>query len=129
MIINLTQHPSTADQRAAGVVDLQNQELAALKELLTFNDLPSREDIATRAEQIAGLAVLNGLGGEDEDPVPLQAMIGGAPYLMAPLEWALQNQGITPVYAFSLRETVEQPQPDGSVKKTQVFKHLGFVKA
>lgn len=129
MIINLTQHPATADQRAAGVVDLQGQELAALKELLTFADLPSREDIAARAEQIAGLAVLNGLGGEDEDPAPLQAMIGGAPYLMAPLEWALQNQGITPVYAFSLRETVEQPQPDGSVKKTQVFKHLGFVKA
>jgi hypothetical protein len=54
-------------------------------------------------------------------------MIGGAPYLMAPLEVALRAHGITPLYAFSVRESVEQTQPDGSVRKIAVFRHGGFV--
>ena len=43
------------------------------------------------------------------------------------LEEALMKRGIVPLYAFSRREVVETPLPDGSVKKTQVFRHLGFV--
>ena len=34
---------------------------------------------------------------------------------------------VKPLYAFSKREVVEEQLPDGSVRKTQVFKHLGFV--
>lgn len=56
-------------------------------------------------------------------------MVGGAPFFMAPLEAALRAVNIIPVYAFSKRESVEEKQPDGSVKKTQVFKHAGFVPA
>ena len=54
-------------------------------------------------------------------------MIGGAPFLMSPLESALLNNGIEPVYAFSTRESVEKKLPDGSVQKTNIFKHKGFV--
>jgi hypothetical protein len=54
-------------------------------------------------------------------------MIGGAPYLMGALEKALRECGFTPVYAFSKRESIDQPQPDGSVRKVAVFRHLGFV--
>ena len=36
MIVNLTQHPASADQRAAGVIDV-----AGVIPLLTFDALPS----------------------------------------------------------------------------------------
>jgi hypothetical protein len=46
---------------------------------------------------------------------------------MAPLEVALRAHGITPLYAFSVRESVDQVQPDGSVRKVATFRHAGFV--
>lgn len=61
------------------------------------------------------------------NPVIRRAMIGGAPYLMAPLEIALRDVGIRPLYAFSVRASVEKTRPDGSVEKINVFKHGGFV--
>ena len=59
----------------------------------------------------------------------LHAMIGGALWLMAPLAAALREQGIEAVFAFSVRETEEQKQADGSVRKVAVFRHAGFVPA
>ena len=55
-------------------------------------------------------------------------MIGGAPWLMGTLETKLREYGIQPMYAFSRRESVEQKQPDGSVRKVNVFRHAGWVK-
>ena len=124
MIINLTQHPGTPEQ---GVTDLAGKELAALKTLLTFDAIPTAQEIVDRAEHIAVLACMNGLGGEDNDPIPAAAMIGGAPYLMASLERALRNVGIEPLYAFSIRESAEQTQADGSIRKVNLFRHAGFV--
>lgn len=54
-------------------------------------------------------------------------MVGGAMYLISALEKALTEQGITPVYSFSKRVSKEEQMPDGTVKKTTVFEHLGFV--
>ena len=56
-------------------------------------------------------------------------MIGGAPFFMGPLERALRENGITPLYAFSKREAADIKQADGSIKKTQIFRHVGFVEA
>ena len=123
MIINLTQHPSTPEQTAAGVVDVV--DLAYLAQLLTFDSLPSREDVEVRADMIANFACEAELVDGSEEVQ--SAMIGGAPYLMAPLEAALLDRGITPLYAFSVRESIEETQPDGSVKKINVFRHEGFV--
>lgn len=58
-------------------------------------------------------------------------MIGGAPFLMGPLERALKELPYPPEwvgYAFSTRESVDEKQADGSVKKIAVFRHRGFVK-
>jgi len=122
MILNLTQHQATVEQLAAGVVDLPTEQRAALCGLLTFDTLPAGEEISEAAEAIALLA---------DDYLPEvgnhHAMIGGAPYLMAPLEIALRQHRISPVYAFSRRESVEQQQADGSVRKVNVFRHAGFV--
>jgi len=128
-IINLTQHPATSDQIAAGVVDLAGDELVGLKDALTFVELPTAQEIRDRAIYIAGCAEFNNLGDDGEDWFPSQAMIGGALWLMAPLAAELRSRGIKPVFAFSVRETEEQVQPDGSVRKVAFFRHAGFVPA
>ena len=114
-IVNLTQHPSSAEQKEAGVFDLPKDSV--LFDALTFNELPSKEAIETRAKLIAGIALTNDA---------THAMIGGAPYLMSALETALKSRGVQPLYAFSERVSVEK-EVNGEVVKTSVFKHLGFV--
>ena len=120
MILNLTQHKATAEQIAAGVVDLEGEEREALIALLTFEELPDRATICKAAVKITQFAGYH--GAKD-------AMIGGAPFLMAPLQQELASAGIRAQYAFSTRESVEATQADGSVKKVAIFRHVGFVMA
>jgi len=129
MILNLTQHPATETQKQAGVVDLRGDELATLKELLTFNAPPSQTEMEARAHDVAKLVMFNGLGEGDDDPVFLSAMIGGAPFFMSTLERELKADHITPVYAFSERVTEEYTDEAGAVHKKNVFRHAGFVSA
>ena len=117
-LINLTQHPTTTEQLTAGVTEPADKD--EVRRLLTFDELPSKELVKARAKALAEIA---------ENSGAKSAMIGGAPFLMAALEKALREVGITPVYAFSKRESVEKTLPDGSVQKTNVFKHIGFVEA
>ena len=128
MILNLTQHPASPEQIAAGVVDLPTHERALLVHALTVDALPTRQEIADRCANIAALAVNNGLAGDEgDDPHPAKAMIGGAPWMMRALEDALADVGVRPVYAFSVRESSEQVQPDGTVRKTASFRHAGWI--
>jgi len=120
MILNLTQHAANADQIAVGVSDLPEADRAHLVLLLTVDALPTRAEIEARCADIATLASLH-------EPVAAQAMIGGAPWMMSALESALLDVGVEPLYAFSVRESVDQHQPDGSVRKVAVFRHGGFV--
>lgn len=116
-ILNLTQHLATPDQISAGVVEPKDKE--SIIKALTFDSLPSKKDIRKRAILIASIALGEGVGA---------AMIGGAPYLMSALEKELQQRNITPLYAFSIRDTIEECLPDGTVKKVIVFKHRGFIR-
>ena len=118
MILNLTQRPATPEQLAAGVVDPSEETAFIIKYLLTFDILPTKQALLDRAKALAQVAKSTGCK---------RVMIGGAPFFMAPLEAALIRRNIEPVYAFSVRESVETTQPDGSVQKASVFKHLGFV--
>ena len=117
-IINLTQHPRTKEQKEAGVVDLEGKALARLRNLLTFDTLPTPTDIHAIAQELALLGT-----GYDA------AMIGGAPWLIPPMVRYLLARDVTPMYAFSVRESEEITQSDGSVTKTSVFKHKGFISA
>jgi len=116
--VNLTQHPATKEQIAAGVFDLTGDELTDLKALLTFGSAPVPKQVQGRAVCLATLAAASD---------GTYAMIGGAPYLMGPLEAALIKEGVIPRYSFSQRESVEATDSDGTVKKTAVFKHRGWV--
>lgn len=104
------------------MVDVNDADREELSVLLDFDHAPSREEIEERARQITELAK-----HYQEEQGMERAMIGGAPWLMAVLESALYKARIEPVYAFSLRESAEVTLPDGSVKKTLVFRHRGFV--
>jgi hypothetical protein len=129
MILNLTQHNATAEQKAQLVVEPRMTK-EKIRELLTFEEIPTKEEIESRAEKLAEIAVseANHYAGETDNEVWItRVLIGGAPFFMGALEKAVRECGFTPVYAFSKRESEEIPQPDGSVKKIQVFRHLGFV--
>lgn len=129
MILNLTQHLATKEQVNAGVIDLPESQRQQLNNLLTFDGLPSSGEVQQRAANIAyyaqewmvqfGIAFISGHA----------VMIGGAPYLMCPLERFLTEAGFIPVYAYSQRESFEEKQPDGSVRKVNTFRHAGFVPA
>jgi hypothetical protein len=129
MILNLTQHVATDEQTAQLVVEPRMCK-TEIRELLTFEEIPSKEEIEVRANKLAEIAVSEAsmyAGDTDNEVWITRVMLGGAPYLMGALEKAVRECGFTPVYAFSKRESVDQPQPDGSVKKIQVFRHIGFV--
>ena len=115
-ILNLTQHSATPDQAAAGVVE--PAEKAAVQALLTLEEMPTAAEIEGRATALARIAAFDR---------PEAAMIGGAPYFMAPLERALKAEGIKVLYAFSRRESAEEPDGSGGVRKTNVFRHTGFI--
>ncbi len=128
MILNLTQHPATPEQIAAGVVDLPPNERAMLQRLLTFEQPPSVEELMDRAQQICALAIHNNLGGDDgDDPHPEFAMIGGAGYFVSILEDALLWEDIESLHSFTRREVQETRAADGSVVKQSVFRHVGWV--
>jgi len=118
-ILNLTQHPATPEQVSAGVFEPQDK--SEVQRLLTFDDLPSSEEVWDRARKLAQIARREGA---------TSAMIGGAPYLMAPLEEELVQGGssVAPLYAFSVRKSVEKVV-DGQTVKASVFVHIGFYRA
>ena len=116
-MINLTQHQATAEQVAQGVIELDAEDAAILRQWLTFDKLPTDTEIIARAIFIADLALSYGVK---------QVMIGGAPFLMPALDSALRSEGILPRYAFSTRVSSETVI-DGVVTKTNVFKHIGFI--
>lgn len=123
MIINLTQHSATQDQLNAGVIEPSPEDKKCIQAMLTFDELPSAEEMERRAYGLATLVTNMGASNTSHHTV----MIGGAPYFMGRLEAALKAQGHQPVYAFSKRESVDQVLEDGTVRKTAVFRHLGFV--
>ena len=117
-ILNLTQHQATQDQIENGVVELDLTTKEWLTSMLTFDTLPTAEDIDYRASAIARNARMLGYN---------KAMIGGALWLMSSLEKHLNINNVQPLYAFSVRESVETVNDDGSVTKKNVFKHIGFI--
>jgi len=117
LILNLTQHAATEDQILAGVIEPANKQQVV--DLLTFNEIPTAEEMADRAAKLAAIAQAAGVEA---------AMIGGAPYFMGALESALLEAGVEPVYAFSRRISEDMIQLDGTVKKVAVFRHIGFVR-
>ena len=118
MILNLTQHNATLEQAFCGVIEPKDDDKKMVQDLLTFGTMPDLKEIVERAEKLADFAKRTGASS---------ALIGGAPYLMSALERELKEQEVQPLYSFSERVSKEETLSDGSVKKTNVFVHKGFV--
>lgn len=116
MIFNLTQHEPTGSQ-IESVASRTEEQASAVKSLLNFLEPPSREAIISKAAALADIA---------REAGATAAMIGGAPYLMGPLEKELRYRRIIPVYSFSKRVSKEVVV-DGTVQKTSVFEHVEWV--
>ena len=123
--INLTQHKLTEDQ----VFNLVNMGFddedsiqvypdTSTRLLLTFDNLPSLSEIREAAVKLAQYANF---------AEATHVMIGGAPYLMRPLEEELERVGIIYYYAFTERKTVEKVNEDGTIEKTSVFEFAGWI--
>lgn len=122
-ILNLTQHQATADQIANGVFEPTPAQKARIKEILTFDSsvLKYPEIIEERAAEMCALVT------QFYSSVKVKLMIGGASFFMGPLGNKLTHIGYEVVYSFTDRVSVDQVNEDGTITKTSVFKHLGFV--
>lgn len=137
IFINLTQHTTTAAQVADAqskgweVMELPKALQDEVKTLITFDDLPSQSEMVARAKRLADIA--ESVKGRDANGLLehrhiVYAMIGGTPFFQSLLENALGAKGnVVGCYAFSKRKAVETTNEDGSVTKTAVFEHEGFV--
>jgi len=154
-ILNLTQHKSTLVQNMEGVYDYEGNEL---QDLLTFKGMPTKKLVIKKIQGLLDLTlqskceylqeVFAGYYDEMQDASfsheeclkgaeaamdraesNFAVMIGGAPWLMAPLEANLKLNGIKVLYAYSERVSEEIENEDGSVSKRNIFKHLGFYEA
>ena len=116
-ILNLTQHAPTPEQVAEGVFDIEDR--SEILRLLNFTTLPTGQEVKDRAARLADIAM----------ELSAQAvMVGGAPFFMPALAEVIDARGIEVLFAYSERVSVETAQEDGSVTKTSVFKHVGFVR-
>lgn len=121
-ILNLTQHSASSDQLEAGVVDLEAELKDTLTGLITFAAYYTKEVLVLRANKVVQLVKEY----ENTQGKVCGVMIGGMPSFMPVLESALKAAGYNVGYACSDRVSVDQHQPDGSVRKINVFKHVGF---
>jgi hypothetical protein len=96
-ILNLTQHPASVDQREQGVIDLEGKLRDDLTRNLTFDEIPYYAEVVARAAKLATIAAAAVCAADPEGPhvndvmdgiawIKARVMIGGAPFLMAPLE-------------------------------------------
>lgn len=123
-MLNLTQHALTAEQWRDGAVEPEADVKTQIQELITFDRsvMEHPEQIWNRAKALVSLI-------KREYPLVNQAVVGGALYFMPALVRELKEAGIQPYFSYTDRVSQETHNPDGSVTKTLVFKHLGWVEA
>lgn len=128
-VINLTQHTFSQEQlaefKAAGVKDENiidtNDEIKAL---ITFNGDIDVEIIRERANNVRDY-VKKFL--DYDNNVVGYALTGGAPFFQAAVNEACRINGFVAMASYSERVSQERVQADGTIVKSSVFKHKGFV--
>lgn len=119
-ILNLTQHNATADQLAAGIIDLPAEFKAELVKIITFPAIYDKYELELRARRVYSL-ILDLPCNIKVDGV----MIGGMPSFMPVLEKELVECGVRVGYACTERQSVDK-EVDGKIIKTAIFVHVGM---
>jgi len=116
-IYNLTNHIPTEEQKQDGIVELPPTIKAEIRELINFEELPSKEELQERAQKITRILLAHNIK---------KVLIGGAVFFMPILVWELNANGITPYASFSKRDVEEYKENDTVIKKVK-FKHIGLI--
>jgi hypothetical protein len=119
VIFNCTSHALTPEQKEGMEVIELPADLKAQWGQVTEE---SKEGLADDVVAIVTQA-LSGTGYGFGSMVLVQGHPGATYMVVSRLKGM---PGIVPVYAESVRDSVEEKQSDGSVKKMSVFRHLGF---
>jgi len=115
-ILNLTQHMTTPEQAAQGVYEPCDKVF--VQKILTFSGITDRASVRARALILADIALEHGCE---------YVMIGGAPYLMGPLERSMEEVSVNVLFSFSERVTKETIAEDGSTMNVSQYRHIGFI--
>ena len=146
LFLNLTNHALTSEQRDDAKHRFDVQEFIELPDELKtkFGQVPCGEDegilwdladeikdwvFEKSSPKISDWVHCQGefsAEGLDDDLCPVRVLLQGELGLVGRLLRLLEEAGIPCFYATTRRESVETTQPDGSVVKTNVFKHAGF---
>lgn len=116
-ILNLTQHRCTAEQLQDGIENVPSRLKEQLEALLTF---PAHYDLTSLVTNAQALVKLTKKLGYEA------VMLGGMPSFMPILQAEMIKADISVGYARTERVSVDQPQPDGSVRKVSQFRHAGM---
>jgi len=120
-IINMTQHRATPGQIEDGVIDLTEADYKEVCSLLTLEEVPDDFDLMSISMQLVGIAAKY-----CDKYCTTHVMVGGQPDLISYFNYELFRRDIQPRSAFSKRTSVEVHNADGSVSKTQIFRHEGW---
>ena len=123
-LITLFNHSLTDDQTKDAQASLKVREIISIPEDIrrTWGQVPP--DLPEISDYLAPVRQWLTDSARPGDYVLIHGDFG-ASYIM--VRFAFES-GLVPVYATTQRESLETRQPDGTVKKTAVFKHVQFRK-
>lgn len=98
MIYNMTRHPSTQEQKDMGIIDPPKYIYGRLKDLGTFDELPSPAVVLSSATAAAHL-IFEYL----EEDAEAEVLLSGAPYFTMALAQKLKAMGIKTSFPYFKR--------------------------
>ncbi len=138
VILNLTTNIIDDTLKNEGVFEPTNKD--EITKLLTFKDLPTLEEIKSRAERLSTIAeeemtsklfesgeLTEGDYNEFGLPADCEILIGGQGFLMTNLESELFSRGLRPIYQLTVTETIKEKRGKRMYKK-KVEVHKGLIK-
>lgn len=134
-ILNLTKEVATQKQIQEGVIEPREYFKEKICKLLTFNNIPTEEELNERAYRLSSIVVNYDINVTDDDTDnddelhPDAVMLSGAPFFMSTLERWCESRGLKVFYASTVRGSTEKTFEDGGVFNTYATIHKGFVEA
>lgn len=113
-------HEPTTEQ----ITDLQGGEISYLKNIISKESWNNISNCPADANELKNLAslLISTMGLYDKVVLPI-----GSPAFMAILMQKLPSERPKILFSHTERKSVEEQQPDGSIKKTSIFNHVVYI--
>lgn len=118
----LFNHTLTPKQEADALVSLGITQFVSLPDALKqiWGNVPS--DLESLAQYLQPIKAFVSDQKKPRDYILIQGDFGATYHMV---NWAMQND-LIPIYATTNRQSVEEMQADGTIKKTAIFAHERF---